>query len=298
MFMYGLSFTFFAAALLGLAVFIFIYANYDAIESQLIERYQGRILWFSDRFEKMFLKEKWTQERVYALAFGVPIFLGLTGVMILFLSASPWYVGLIITVLFFAFGWFGPKLAVGFLFNRRVTRFEAQLVDALSMIANSLKSGLSFIQGIQLISQNMGNPISQEFSLVLHQQQIGSTIDDALINLGDRVPSDDLGMIVNAISILRETGGDLTETFETITNTIRERRKIDGKIKALTHLGMFQGSLLACLPFVMAGFFYMINPKEMALFVTTPLGLGLILGGLTLIGVAGYIIKKIVTIDI
>jgi tight adherence protein B len=166
------------------------------------------------------------------------------------------------------------------------------------MIANSLKSGLSFIQGIQLIANNMGNPISQEFALVLHQQQIGSTIDDALTNLSDRVPSDDLQMIVTAITILRETGGDLTETFETITNTIRERRKIDGKIKALTHLGIFQGSLLSCLPFAMAGFFYMVNPKEMSMFVTTPLGLGLILAGLTLIGVAGFIIKKIVTIDV
>ncbi|MFH1726833.1 MAG: type II secretion system F family protein [Pseudomonadota bacterium] len=296
MFFFGLTTV--IAIIIGFAVFIFVIGSYEGMESWAANKYRNRIEFFEDKFEKMFIKDKWPIERIYILSFGPFVACLLLGVIMMFLSNMHFIVAIVLTALICIIAWVAPKFIVGFLFNRRVAKFDAQLVDCLAMLGNTLKSGLSFLQGMQLISKNMPNPVSQEFQLVLHQQQIGSSIDEALESLGERIPSDDLHMVVSSITILRETGGDLTETFDTLTNTIRERKKIDGKIKSLTHLGLFQGAMLSCLPFALAGMFYLSNPDEMKLFVTTPIGLGLTIAACCIIGLAFFVIKKIVTIDI
>jgi tight adherence protein B len=166
------------------------------------------------------------------------------------------------------------------------------------MIANSLKSGLSMLQGIQVVVKNMPNPIAQEFNLLLSQHSLSTNLDDAFINMEHRIPSEDLQMVITSITILSETGGDLTETFETIMHTIGERNKVQGKIKSLTYMGMFQAIILSSLPLALGFALYMMNPAQMMLFFTTKLGWALIVLIVILLSSAFYVIKKIVTIDV
>lgn len=165
-------------------------------------------------------------------------------------------------------------------------------------MANSLKSGLNLPQVIQVLVEEMPKPIADEFSLVLSQQKLGLTIDEAMEKMMNRVPSDDLAVALNSVLILRETGGDLAETFDTIANTIRERRKIEGKINAMTQQGRTQGLILILMPFALAALLYTVNPDFLRPLLTTQFGwmmIGLVLV-LQLLG--GLWMRKILTIDV
>ena len=101
------------------------------------------------------------------------------------------------------------------------------MVDALSLMSNGLKSGLSIVQSLGLVTQEMPNPIRQEFNLILSENKLGVSLEDAFINLAKRIKSDDVEMFVTSVNILKETGGNLAETFDTIVITIRERIKVE-----------------------------------------------------------------------
>lgn len=179
-----------------------------------------------------------------------------------------------------------------------ITRCEDQLCDALTMMASALRSGLSLPQGLDLVAREMPQPISQEMGLVLNQQKMGRSLDDALSELAERVPSDDLVLAVNAVLILRETGGNLSETFDTIVYTISERDKVRGKIKTLTAQGVAQGVILTAMPFVLGWVLHLINPDYMRPMFTSVLG-WIMLGFMgALLAVGGMMIRKIVTIDV
>ncbi|HLG20631.1 MAG TPA: type II secretion system F family protein [Bdellovibrionota bacterium] len=202
------------------------------------------------------------------------------------------------TLLFSWMGWSLPRWWVTFRWKRRLRLFDAQLIDGLNLMANSLKSGLNLSQVIQVLVQEMPKPISQEFGLVLSQQKLGLTLDDALAKMLDRVPSEDLSVAIHSVLILRETGGDLSETFDVIASTIRERRKVDGKIKALTAQGKTQGLLLFFMPFALGTLLYFMNPDFLTPMFTTRLGWMMILLMLFFQIIGGLWLKKIVTIDV
>ena len=195
-------------------------------------------------------------------------------------------------------GWSVPLLLVRFLYEKRCTQFVDQMVDGLTIMANGIKSGSNSTQSMERVIEIMGNPISQEFRQVITQHQFGQSFEDALLDLGERIPRPDVQMFVTAINILKETGGNLAETFETIVTTIRERQKVEKKIQALTAQGLMQGLIVTMIPFILAAVFLVIDPNYIKPMFNTTLGLVLLFAMLGLQIIGGVLIKKIVTIKV
>lgn len=195
-------------------------------------------------------------------------------------------------------GWQLPKFILKFMWERRCNRVVDQMVDGLTIMANGVKSGLSVTQSMERVLENMGGPITQEFSLVLNQIRVGSSLEEALNKFGDRIPRPDVQMFVSGVNILKETGGNLAETFQTIVTTIRERQKVEKRIEAMTSQGITQAALISCAPFGILIFTYFADPAFVMPLFTRPLGwfcLALMLG---FIIIGGVIMKKIVTIKV
>jgi len=202
--------------------------------------------------------------------------------------------GVIVGALGFSF----PALAVRILKRRRDARFRVQLVDALMNVSNSLRAGFSLHQAFELVQREMSNPISQEFRLVNQELRFGASMADSLGNLVLRMPSQDLDLVVTAITISRDVGGNLTEVFDNIADTIRSRHRLYGKIRALTAQGKFQAALICSLPVLIGIAVNAINPALMKPVYHTIYGWGLI-ALIVLLQVLGIVtILKIVNIDV
>jgi tight adherence protein B len=205
------------------------------------------------------------------------------------------------TVMAMAFGVLGsilPKLFIKSLFEKRCSKFVAQMVDGLTIMSNGVRSGLSVVQSMERVVENLPNPISQEFALVLSQIRIGRSVEEALIDLGDRIQKPDVQMFVTSINILKETGGNLGETFTTISLTIRERQKVEKKIEALTDQGVVQGMIITLVPFLMIILFLAIDPSYIKPMFTTTMGI-VFLGMMILLQIIGGIaIRRIVKIKV
>jgi tight adherence protein B len=185
------------------------------------------------------------------------------------------------------FGWHVPRWLMRHQAQQRLKSFEAQLVDALVLLSNALRSGLSLLQGFRILVKEMPPPISQEFELVIREQQISAALDEALTNLGERVKSRDLDIVITAIQTLRETGGNLPETFDTVTYTIRERKKVEGKVDALTTMGVTQGVVACFMPWAFMAMMGAIQPQLVKPLLTTGIGWAC-LGLATVLDIVGY----------
>lgn len=157
------------------------------------------------------------------------------------------------------FGLAIPSLVIKNLEKIRCSQFSKQIVDGLMILSSSLKAGLSLLQAIDALVEEMPPPISQEFSLVVRQVRMGVTLEVALNDLKKRMPAEELDLIVTAVLVAQETGGDITETFSKLVFTIRERDKLMGRVKALTVQGRLQGWIMGALPIFFAFFVYNIN---------------------------------------
>lgn len=196
-------------------------------------------------------------------------------------------------------GFFIPRLYVGRRIQSRLIRFENQLPDTLSLWVNALRSGYSVPQAMEAISRDAPEPTSTEFKRVVQENQLGIDLDDALAHLLNRVESEDLDLVITAVNIQREVGGNLAEILEVIGHTIRERIKLKGEIRVLTAQGRITGYLISGLPIVLALFLYAINPSYMGgLFENRACGWPMLGIGLALIGIGMAVVQKIVDIDI
>ncbi len=195
-------------------------------------------------------------------------------------------------------GWALPLMVIKNMYESRCTKFVDQMVDGLTIMANGIKTGTAPMQAMQRVTEIMGAPIRNEFQQVITQTQFGQSLEDALIDLGERIPKPDVQMFVTAINILKETGGNMAETFETIVYVIRERQKVEKKIQAMTAQGLMQGLIVSMIPLVLVGVFMVIDPAFIMPMFTTTLGLVLCFVVLTLEVIGGLIIKKIVTIKV
>jgi tight adherence protein B len=191
-----------------------------------------------------------------------------------------------------------PILAVKTMFSRRLVKFDRQLVDALDLMANAIKSGLSFMQVVQVIEREMPSPVSEEFGMVLKENRVGINLSDALLNMTKRVPSEDLFMIINSVVTLSQQGGDLSEAFDTIAKTIRERQRVLEKIRTLAQAGVTQGFILSAMPIAMLGMQWIIQPHYVRLLFVTPLGLAMLGGMVVMITFGALWMKKILTIEV
>jgi len=193
---------------------------------------------------------------------------------------------------------FSPKLLLIFLKNRRLKKFNLQLVDTLVSMSNALKAGFSIVQAFESVVKEGEMPISQEFDMFLQQTRFGVNFSEALSNMEKRVGSDDLSLVVNAIETARKTGGNLTEIFEKIASTIRERMRIENRIQTLTAQGRLQGIVVSFMPVVIGVALAIVDPELMMPFVRSMSGIILMAGVVVLIVCGGLVIRKIVNIDV
>ncbi|HET6261064.1 MAG TPA: type II secretion system F family protein, partial [Chloroflexia bacterium] len=147
-----------------------------------------------------------------------------------------------------AVGFFGIDWYVKFRISKRLKDFNAQLGDTISLMANSLRSGYSLLQSMELVSREAPDPIGAEFKRVVREVGLGLSAQDSLNNLLRRMPSDDLDLLITAINIQYEVGGNLAQILDTISHTIRERVRIKGEISVLTAQGRMSGYLITALP--------------------------------------------------
>ncbi len=209
-----------------------------------------------------------------------------------------WFPGLMFGALATAAGWKAPKPIVNWIYRRRVDKFVLQMIDALNLMANGLKSGLSVVQALSLVVQEMPDPIRQEFNLVLSENKLGVSLEESFNNLSKRIRSDDVEMFVTSINILKETGGNLAETFDTITTTLRERIKVEKKIQAMTASGFYQGMFVMAMPPLLGVFLYFSDPEMMTPLFTTFLGWVAMLAILVLEVLGFFVIMRIVKIEV
>lgn len=193
---------------------------------------------------------------------------------------------------------YAPRFILSFLRKRRLARFNIQLVDSLIGMSSALKAGFSILQAFESIVKQGEAPIAQEFGLFLQQNRVGVKFEDALRQMEERVGSEDLTLMNQSIEIARQTGGNLTEVFEKIAGTIRERMRIQLRIRTLTSQGRLQGIVVGSIPVLLLFAMTWIDPQMMMPFLVSKIGIGLlVLAGLLEIGGA-MIIRKIVDIKV
>jgi tight adherence protein B len=191
-----------------------------------------------------------------------------------------------------------PRLLLAILRARRLRKFNLQLVDTLVSMSNALKAGFSISQTFESVARDGENPIAQEFNVFLQQTRVGVNFTDALEHLQERVGSDDLKLVCLAIDTARQTGGNLTEIFEQISGTIRERMRIENRIRTLTSQGKLQGIVVGSMPIVIGVALMIVDPGLMLPFLHSLTGVIVIAAVVVLITLGGLIIRKIIRIDV
>jgi tight adherence protein B len=192
----------------------------------------------------------------------------------------------------------GPRILLAVLRARRLRKFNLQLVDTLVSMSNALKAGFSISQTFESVARDGENPIAQEFNVFLQQTRVGVNFTDALDRLQERVGSDDLKLVCLAIETARQTGGNLTEIFEQISSTIRERMRIENRIRTLTSQGKLQGIVVGSMPIVIGVALMIVDPGLMLPFLHSLTGVIVIAAVVVLITLGGLIIRKIIRIDV
>jgi tight adherence protein B len=196
------------------------------------------------------------------------------------------------------FGFFLPMILVKYYRRRRIKKFNVQLVDALQAMANAFKAGLTFPQAIEHVAREGMPPLSQEFGLFVKEVKLGVPLEEALVNMAKRVGSDDLELVVVSTNIARQLGGNMAEMFETISSTIRERFRLEGKIDALTSQGKMQGWIVASMPLLLGLVLNQMRPDLMGPMLDHMFGYILVAVIAVMEALGIFIIRRIVNIDV
>ena len=195
-------------------------------------------------------------------------------------------------------GLFVPGVLVNNKKKKRSLAMTEQLPEALNTISNGLRAGFSFPQAVSIVVREMEPPMATEFSRVLRENRIGKPMDDALNDLLKRVENDDLELLVTALLIQRQVGGNLAEVLDGITHTIRERVRIKGEIRTLTAEGRLSGIVLSLLPIAVAGALALLNPGYIFSLIQEPIGILMIVAAVILQIIGILIMRKIIDIDV
>lgn len=205
---------------------------------------------------------------------------------------------LLVPVLLLLLGLIIPYFYLKYSQKKRLDKFNEQINDSLTIISNSLKAGYSFFQALEMVAKEMPPPISEEITRVLKEMNLGASPQDALTALTDRVESDDLELVVTAVLIQRQVGGNLSEILDNISDTIRERIKIKGEIQTLTAQGRMSGLIIGLLPIGLGGMLFLISPDYMAPLFGHPLGQTMVGVGVISQILGAVLIKKIIDIEV
>lgn len=283
----------FVIPLFGIAIFIFSYINSDRILQFLYNKTLGQREELFILLDKLYVE---TDRRKISISLLLVSF-GLGA--LLFLAFWPNILpGIIFGSMATVLGWSFPKIFLQNMWERRCNRVVDQMVDGMTIMANGIRAGLSISQSMERVTLNMLGPLAQEFTLVLNQIRLGRSVEEALNEFGDRIPRADVQMFVTAVNILKETGGNLAETFTTIVTTIRERQKIEKKIDAMTSQGTMQAIIVTCVPFVLLVLFLFVDSTFVMPLFTKPLGWMALMLMIVLQVIGGVMMKKIVTIKV
>jgi len=200
-----------------------------------------------------------------------------------------------------AIGFLAPILYLKRQQGKRLVKFDNQLADMLNLMVNGLRAGYSIMQAMEAVSKELPAPISDEFRRVVQEMQIGIPMDVALENLTRRIPSKDLDLLVTAINVQREVGGNLAEILDTISHTIRERVRVKGEVRILVSQVMMSGRFLAIMPLGVIVIMYFINREYMMRFfnpATRMYGIPALIIGAFLIMIGYFLMQKIASIEV
>lgn len=191
-----------------------------------------------------------------------------------------------------------PFLMLNMARQKRLGKMNSQIGDALVIMANSLRSGFSFLQAMDMVRRELPDPISKEFGRTFQEISLGNQVEDALLNLTRRVQSEDLDLVVTAVLIQRQVGGNLAEILDNIADTIRERVRIKGQIRSITAQGRISGLVISLLPLGLAGMMLAINPDYIMTLFKSKAGLGMLAGAVVSEIIGILTIRKIVQIEV
>jgi tight adherence protein B len=245
---------------------------------------------FSNKLEVRLQRADWKwRPAEFLVAQGLAAGVGL-GVALIIAKSMWWF--------FMLVGWLAPHFLLGRSEKARLKLFSQQLPDALSIVANALRSGYSFLQAMDVVSREMPDPIAKEFNLVLRETRVNIPVEDALNNLVNRVKSPDLDLVVTAVSIQRQVGGNLAEVLDKISGTIKDRVRLQGEIRTLTTQGRFSGWIVCLLPIGLALMFQLISPGYLNPLFQNPIGWFLVLIGVVMQGIGIFMIRNMVNLEV
>ncbi len=279
--------------LIGLIFFIFTFRHSEELFQWIEDKTFGTRDFILSKSELLFYKIDPNKVTWTLLIFCLG---GSASLFVSFSFLVNFWVGGIFAVAFMILGWQIPKPIMNFLVQRRKTKFQTQMVDGLNLVSSGLRAGLSLPQSMGMVVEELPNPIAEEFNLVLQQNRLGVSLDESLNNMNDRLDLDDVQMFVSSVNILRETGGNLPETFDTIADVIRERVRLQQKIQSYVAQGKTQGTILCAMPFVLLAMFTISDPQTMKGMFTTGIGILLLSISVGLVFLGGFFMSKIIKI--
>lgn len=213
---------------------------------------------------------------------------------LLFLLTGNIVVGIVGVLL----GYMSPRWWVKKKVSDRMNRFNDGLEDMIMTVVGSLRAGFSFTQALKTVVEESESPIKEEMETLLKEMQYGTTMEEALYHLKERMPSEDLELMIQSILIQRQVGGNLAVVLETIVRTIRDRNKIQRQIRTLTAQGRLSGIVIGLLPVVLGFALYLIEPTYIGALFTHPIGL-IMVGSAAVSGSIGFVlIRKMTRIEV
>lgn len=195
-------------------------------------------------------------------------------------------------------GYLVPKVIIRSKQKKRLQQFNDYLPEMISTVVNALRAGFSFFQALRSVMEESPSPAKEELDIVLKEMQYGATVEESLNRMKERVPSNDLDLMIQAILIQRQVGGNLAVVLEKIVHTIRERIKIQGQIKTLTAQGKLSGMVIALLPVGLSGMLFLVNPTYILVLFTNPIGLVMLAVGGSSMLLGFFFIMKITNIEV
>lgn len=258
------------------------YKGVPFLAGKYYQMQEGRLNKMTKQLEQMFVFTE--KQRILVIFMATPLCLAGLG-FLLFRHPIGLAAGLVLGLLI-------PKILVKQMKALRQNKFEGQMVDSLMLLSSSLRAGLSLNQAFEVLADEMPAPLSEEFALVIKENKMGVAFDECLLHLKKRMPLEDLELMVTAVNIARETGGNLTEIFSQLVTTMREKKKLEDRVKTLTVQGRLQGYIMMILPFAFAAFVHQVNPDNFQVLLNDTLGRMLLTWAIISQGIGAILIRK------
>ena len=273
----------------GMFVYFLIHNKRDSI-GKMMEDYRAKSASWAEDFNRQFVSID-----VKYIVFGVIAIFMVLGFLFGWMIGG--FLGVFVFLAFVAIGAVFsvrvPASILETLKRSRGVKVNKQLMDALILLSNSLRSGMDIVQGFEMVSKDLLPPISDEFGLVVKNYQLGTPFEQALDGLVARVDSRMLAYVVKAIIIQRQVGGNLPVIFARLVENIREESKLEEKLQALTAQQRIQSIVVSVMPFIMMMVMFVFNPTQMISFYTSPIGMAIFLFCVVWIFIGMQVLKKL-----